>query len=247
MTTGFRRSRYRATLKTIVAHEAARLVLRRCHIHDVSYGLTATHNATDAVMDYFIADNVMQGTSTWPRARGIENVRGVQITGAGHVFAYNRIHGFADAIDTMPSQRCEAIDIHNNDLSELTDDGIEMDYSFRNTRCFHNRITNAHQGISLQPIYGGPVYVVRNTMCNVSVSTLKLHNSPSGAMLYHNTAVKSGTPWLLWTPAPMSNIVSRNNLYIGTEGDYAMQVETPATDCDFDYDGFGGGTVAHFK
>ncbi len=230
----------------IVAHETARVVLRRCFLHHVNYGLTATKNSSDAVMDYFITDNVMVGPSTWPRTKGIENARGIQITGAGHVVAYNRISGFGDAIDTMPSPRCEGIDIHNNDVSELTDDGIEMDYSFRNTRCFHNRITNAHQGISLQPVYGGPVYVFRNAMYNIVISTFKLHNSPSGGLLYHNTAVKSGVPWVLWTPAPMSNIISRNNLYIGTEGDYAMQVETPNVNCDFDYDGFGGGPFKHF-
>jgi hypothetical protein len=230
----------------IVSHEAARLVVRRCRFHDVDFGIAATRNESDEVVDYFIADNIIEGPSTWPRTRGIEDARGVQITGAGHVIAYNRIRGFADGIDTMPSPRCEAIDFHNNDISEMTDDGIEMDYSQRNTRCFHNRITNAYQGISLQPVYGGPVYVFRNTMYNIGVSTFKLHNSPSGGLLFHNTGVKKGDAWLLWTPAPMSNIISRNNLYIGTEGEYAMRVETPNTNCDFDYDGFGGGPYDNF-
>ena len=80
---------------------------------------------------------MIEGPSTWPRTKGIENARGIQITGEGHVVCYNRIRGFADAIDTFPSPRCSAIDIHNNELSELTDDGIEMDYSERNTRCFY--------------------------------------------------------------------------------------------------------------
>ena len=56
-----------------------------------------------------------------------------------------------------------------------------MDYSERNTRCFHNRLTNVFQGISMQPVYGGPVYVFRNVMYNVAVEPFKLHNNPRAA------------------------------------------------------------------
>ena len=121
----------------VVFHDAARIVMRHCHIRRVAYGLTATRNTQGTAADHFIADNLIEGPSTWPRTKGIEDARGIQISGQGHVVCYNRIRGFADAIDTFPSRRCAAIDFHNNDLSELTDDGIEMDYSERNTRCFH--------------------------------------------------------------------------------------------------------------
>jgi hypothetical protein len=57
------------------------------------------------------------------------------VTGAGHVVCYNRITNFADAIDTFDSPRCEAIDFHNNDVGQMTDDGMELDYSRRNVRC----------------------------------------------------------------------------------------------------------------
>ena len=69
-----------------------------------------------------------------------------------------------------------------------------MDYSERNIRCFSNRMTNVFQGISMQPVYGGPVYVFRNVMDNVAVETFKLHNSPSGCLMFHNTSVKKGMP-----------------------------------------------------
>ena len=226
----------------IVSQNASRLVVRHCHIHDVELGLVATQNDDDTVNDYLITDNVIEGPSVWPRSKGIEDARGIQVTGSGHVIAYNRIRGFADAIDTMPSIRCEAIDIHNNDLSELTDDGIETDYSQRNVRVFDNRITNAFQGISTQPVYGGPVYIFRNVMFNIGMEPFKMHNSPSGAIFYHNTIVKAGIPSLVYTPAAMRNMVSRNNLYVGTSGGRAMiDFTPPAEDCDFDYDGFAAG------
>jgi hypothetical protein len=228
----------------IVAHESGRFVLRRCNIYDVDFGLTATKNEKDNVNGYFVTDNVMKGPSSWPRTQGIEDARGVQLTGSGHVIAYNRISNFGDAIDTMPSPRCEAIDIHNNDVFDLTDDGIETDYSQHNTRVWHNRLTNVFQGISTQPVYGGPVYIFRNTMYNVSVEPFKMHNSPSGALMLHNTIVKAGIPHLVWTSAGMSNMVSRNNLFVGTDGGEqkrgAIDFTPPVEDCDFDYDGFAG-------
>ena len=196
--------------------------------------------------DHFIADNLIEGPSTWPRSKGIEDARGIQVSGQGHVVCYNRIRGFADAIDTFPSPRCAAIDFHNNDLSELTDDGIEMDYSERNTRCFFNRLTNVFQGISMQPVYGGPVYVFRNVMDNVAVEPFKLHNSPSGCLIFHNTSVKHGTPALLYTRETVRHCLSRNNLYVGTEDHYGMDFLARMTDCDFDHDGFAGGPFQVF-
>ncbi|MEA2709710.1 MAG: hypothetical protein QOF78_2311 [Phycisphaerales bacterium] len=226
----------------IVAHESARLVLRRCHIEAVDFGIAATKNEKDNVNDYFITDNRFDGPSTWPRSKGIEDVRAIQVSGAGHVIAYNRIRAFGDAIDTMPSPRCESIDIHNNDCDVLTDDGIETDYSQRNVRVFENRITNAFQGISTQPVYGGPVYIFRNVLFNIGMEPFKMHNGPSGALFYHNTIVKNGIPSLVYTPKPIHNLVSRNNLYVGTAGGRAaIDFTAPAEDCDFDYDGFAGG------
>jgi hypothetical protein len=227
----------------LVGHESARVVVRRCRIYGVESGIVCGRNPNDTVRGWFISDNVLEGPSVWPRTKGIEDARGIQITGQGSVVCYNRIERFADAIDTLPSVRCEAIDFHNNDINEMTDDGIEMDYSQRNTRCFLNRLTNVYQGISLQPIYGGPVYIFRNALYNVGVETFKMHNSPSGALMLHNTSVKKGMPLILWTNVPVRNSVSRNNLFIGSAPS-GMAYETTApmqADCDFDYDGFGGG------
>ena len=222
----------------IVSQESGRMVIRRCHFNDVDFGIAATKNGNDSVNDYFVTDNVMVGRSKWPRSEGIEDRRGVQLTGSGHVIAYNRISHFGDAIDTMPSIRCDSIDIHNNDCDILTDDGIETDYSQRNVRVFENRLTNIFQGISTQPVYGGPIYIFRNALFNVCVEPFKMHNSPSGALFLHNTIVKAGPAHVVMTTAPMSNMVSRNNLFVGTTAKTAVDMQVPATDCDFDYDGF---------
>ena len=229
----------------IVAHEAARLVIRRCRIDNVDYGITATRD-NGRCEDFFIADNVIEGPSTWPRTKGIEDARGIQVAGAGHVVCYNRIRGFADAIDTFPSQRVEAIDFHNNDISEMTDDGIEMDYSQRNTRCFENRITNVFHGISIQPVWGGPVYIFRNAMYNSEGGPFKMHNSPSGVLIFQNTSVRTGSALVTMTSATVRNVIYRNNLFIGTAGPYAYEAQPKMVNCDFDFDGFGGGPWKQF-
>ncbi len=223
----------------IAVSGGANLVFRRCLIRDVEYGFVATRNAA-AQHHILIADNVFIGRSSWPRTQGIEDRRAVQIAGTGHAVCYNRVSRFGDAIDTFSTYPCAAIDFYGNDISECTDDGIEMDYSEHNTRCFDNRLTNVFQGISVQPVHGGPVYVFRNAIYNVGVETFKMHNHPSGAIFFHNTSVKAGMPLVLSTNSSVSNCVYRNNLFLGTTASHAYESTAPMLDCDFDFDGFGG-------
>jgi hypothetical protein len=174
----------------------------------------------------------------------------MQVTGSGHVICYNRVRNFKDGIDLFPSRGgCFANDVHNNEVSECMDDGAEMDYSERNTRNFCNRYTNVFQGISEQPIFGGPTYIFRNVVYNIVIEPFKLHSQPSGALIFHNTTVREGDPLILWTPLTVHNCVSRNNLFIGTAGktgQRAYDCDAPMVDCDFDYDGFGGGPWKEF-
>src|SRR5262249_51772372 len=99
---------------------------------------------------------------------------------------------------------------------------------------------------SMQPVHGGPVYVLRNVMYNVGVEPFKLHNSPSGCLIFHNTSVKRGLPVMVWTSDRVRNCWMRNNLFVGTAADYAIDYSSPMVNCDFDYDGFGGGPFRLF-
>lgn len=227
-----------------IGQESASLVIRNCRFERVRNGIHNSRNARGAVVGWWISDNVLEGVSPWPRPDGKmdENEwRGVQLTGAGHVIAFNRVHHFKDAIDTFPSIRCAAIDIHNNDVSELNDDGFELDYSERNVRCYENRVVNAHCGVSTQPIFGGPAYIFRNVLFNITNEPLKMHNGPSGVLIFHNTSVRHGMALQLYTREPVHNFVMRNNLFVGSSGPYAYETTARMVDCDFDYDGFAGG------
>jgi hypothetical protein len=228
----------------LVAHEAARIVIRRCHFYRVKSAITATRNGRGDLAGFFIADNLLEGPFPWPSAvKGapVEEDRGIEISGTGQEVCYNCVRNFKDGIDTFPSPICAAIDIHHNEVSECLDDGCEMDYSERNTRLFLNRSTDVFQGISVQPVFGGPVYVFRNAVYNIDVEPIKMHNSPSGALFFHNTCVKRSEPFALMTAAPVHRCVLRNNLFLGGGGSYADICSPPMLDCDFDYDGLGGG------
>ena len=224
-------------------HGAYRIVIRRCHIFDGIVGVFAVGDDTKQLGRFFIADNLFEGVMPWPTTKeqyaALTESRGVWMGGTGNVVCFNRFHHWKDGIDMADCRRCDSNDFHNNDVSECFDDGTELDGSERNTRCFLNRYTNVYQGISFQPIYGGPAYAFRNVLYNCQVEPFKLHNGPSGSVMIHNTIVRNGPPTMVMTGEPQYNAYARNNLFIGTEG-RALHYDCPNVDCDYDYDGFAG-------
>lgn len=170
----------------------------------------------------------------------IESREGLQVLGTGHVVCHNHIARFGDAL-SVAGRPAVAIDFYGNEIEEATDDGIELDYSERNTRCFRNRITNARVGISLQPVYGGPCYVWRNEILNTEYTPFKLHNAPSGGLLLHNTAVRPGVPLMVWSGVPVKDFLFRNNLFVGTAAQVADWT-SEAVNCDLDFDGYCPGS-----
>ena len=230
-----RRSRF-----LFVGHSGSHFVIRRCRFEVVETGITAINGGYDESRGFVITDNVFQGPTTWPRSRGIEDVNGVLITGAGHVVAYNRMSNLGDGVHGTEHGRLSASDIHNNDIEASTDDGIEGDDADTNVRIFRNRITNAFSGISAQPSHGGPLYIFRNAIYNVVYSPFKLHNDTSGVLIFHNTSVLAGIPWHIEPGGEtVRDVVTRNNLFIGTSGP-ALRSTGDMIHCDFDRDGYGG-------
>lgn len=45
---------------------------------------------------------------------------------------------------------------------------------------------------SVQPSYGGPIYLVRNEIYGVTAPGFKLHNHCTGLEVYHNTCCSAG-------------------------------------------------------
>ncbi|MEJ0099416.1 MAG: hypothetical protein WDO12_06600 [Pseudomonadota bacterium] len=177
----------------------------------------------------------------------------VSVYGQGHVFAYNRVRGFHDGIDhatygmpddwpnTPADRRPVAIDIYNNDVSVMHDNCFETDGGMHNIRVLRNRCFNAVLGaMSPQPIFGGPVYFIRNVVYNAWWGPVKIHADPAGIIYYNNTYVGE---FRMLTPA--SNLHLRNNLLLG-QGvtPRVLSIDTFTNYSSSDYNGFRPNTGA---
>ena len=201
-------------------------------------GFEAINGPYDVSRGFFVTDNVFEGPAAWPRSGRLQNMNAISLTGAGHVVAWNHIRGVADGIHGTSNGRLSASDIHDNDIEQCTDDGIETDYADTNVRVFRNRITNCFSGVSAQPVHGGPVYVFRNAILNTEYSPVKLHNDTAGVLIFHNTSVRSGRPFIIDPGGETVNdVVTRNNLFVGTSGP-ALSSTGRMIRCDFDADAF---------
>ncbi|MCD6405130.1 MAG: hypothetical protein J7M19_04850 [Planctomycetes bacterium] len=245
-----------------VAHESSYTLLRRCHILDVDNGYAATENP---MRGNVVSDNVFDGRVPWvskgrhmtPYTRleikgkryNITDMSGIDISGEGTIACYNLIRHFGDAVHGSGDQPKVANDIYGNEIIDCPVDGIEADEGAQNVRVFNNRMTNVFQGISAQPVYGGPVYFFRNAMYNVNVEPFKLHNSPIGVLIFNNTSVRSGRPgpMVVWTggQTPITNIFAYNNIFAGGTKQNALEISAPIRNCHFDYNCYAGGPFAN--
>ncbi len=181
----------------------------------------------------------------------------VKICGAGHVVCHNYITNFHDGIDhatygvpdgypphTHPDvypleevlrldRMFVSNDIYNNIITNVHDDFIEADGGMYNMRVFRNLCLNAGtNGLSTQPLLGGPAYFMRNILYNVP-KALKHAANPSGVLYYHNTFITK----VIGTVG--SNYHFRNNLFLGwVPAETLFAVDTFTNYTSSDYNGF---------
>ncbi len=229
------------------------LVVRGCKIADVVYGI---NTGCENCLNWYIADNEIIGINpTWyPRPRETymsPGHTGVNVYGRGHVICYNRITRFSDSaaiynfgppVDDV-TKHCVNIDFYGNDLSWAQDDTFEADYGCHNVRFYRNRCYNTHTGMSTQPFYGGPVYLVRNEVYGITALSYKLNNYPAGILAYNNTSCCAGQGFC--PPAIWQNGHFRNNLFMGGAR-YAMETGSPTAYSTMDYDGYRRNTPEVF-
>jgi hypothetical protein len=178
----------------------------------------------------------------------------VKVYGSGHVVAFNEVRNFHDGLDIatyglpdgFPNMVRDRIptsnDFYNNDISNMHDDCIETDGSIFNMRVLRNRCVNAAgSGVSLQPVWGGPVYVIRNIVYHLPANfqSVKMGDDPDGGVFYNNTfvaAVRAGAS---------SNMHFVNNLILAEEpADPAFELNTYTNNSTSDYNGFMAGAKA---
>jgi hypothetical protein len=171
-------------------------------------------------------------------------------TGRGNVIRRNIFHDDFDGFSVCPSDTAAATnetDVYDNLIYNMGDDGAETDGQCSNVRFWGNTFHDVLIGISLAPVYDGPVYAIRNLVYRTGVGNNDYGGSPfkfnsgygqSGPMvLLHNTAdaAVSGNNGLdIKEPGTWDIIYARNNVWSGT--DYALSNYNEAQPVDLDYD-----------
>lgn len=237
------------------------ITLKRNTFENVGIGITTEFSGSK---NFYIADNSFTGRHDpqhlmgWvPRPPWVDlpgfpalvtSNFAVKVYGSGHVVAYNRVVGFHDGIDhatygnpdgnpDTPRDRMPvAIDFYNNDIFNVSDNCIEADGAMYNIRVLRNRCLNqAHRALSTQPVFGGPVYFVRNIVYNAPQGgSVKYTASSSGILTYNNTLIGE-----VYQMGPASNQHYRNNLILGQGAyDEIFSVDTFTNYSSSDYNGF---------
>lgn len=222
------------------------LTVRNCRFENVRDGIYTLWNGSEG---FYIADNVILGRNerdrltNWggPAEGYLKSNTAITLQGTGHVVCRNAIAFFWQGYHMGTAfqgwdRGGVACDIYENDFYTLIDDGAEVDGCVRNIRVLRNRFVNTGSPISAQPVYGGPVYFIRNVAFN-GRRGLKYHEAhPSGLLTYHNTLISDS-----WVGRGLyTNAHFRNNLYLapqGTGGRVAFPEPGPQTTSD--YNGYG--------
>jgi hypothetical protein len=251
---------FQAGLKNITGSSG--LTIKHSRFEDIGRGIYTDWSGSK---DFYIADNVFVGRFDPTHLLGFTgpvwapyNTDGqpalvseyaVKVYGSGHVVAYNKVDHFHDGIDIatygnpdgtpqpLRERMPVSIDFYNNDISHVEDNCIESDGGAHNIRIFRNRCFNhGHRALSVQPMFGGPVYFMRNIVYHAPEGgAVKLTASSTGILIWHNTFIAPVKPMLLAT----SNVHYLNNLILGQSGSpEVFAIETNTNYSSSDYNGF---------
>jgi hypothetical protein len=172
--------------------------------------------------------------------------------GRGTVIRRNTFHDYFDGFGVCPNSTSDVTnetDVYENLVYCAGDDGMETDGRCSNVRIWSNTFHDVLMGISLAPVYDGPVYAIRNLIYRTGVgnngytgSAFKFNSGydASGPMyLFHNTGDAAVTTPRssgldIKHPGAWALIYARNNVWSGT--DYALSNDNPGEPLDLDYD-----------
>jgi parallel beta-helix repeat protein len=173
-------------------------------------------------------------------------------TGRGNIIRRNTFHDYFDGFGACPGSagdNTNETDVYENVVYRAGDDGMETDGTCSNVRIWGNTFHDVLMGISLAPVYNGPLYAVRNVVYRTGVGNNSYSGSPfkfnsgydrSGPMyLLHNTGdaaltVPRSNGLYVKSPGSWDLIYARNNVWAGT--DYALNNYNTGQPIDLDYD-----------
>jgi hypothetical protein len=203
---------------------------------------------TESPIDTWNWSAVKEGTGYY-EAGGVV-VYGSGTINSGNVIRYNRFFHMFDGSHLYSEDEegpTANMDFYGNIVEYVNDDCIETDGAGSNCRIFNNTFRTFLTGVSVAPAAGGPTYIFRNLFTGWETHgeyvgypvkfNVESDLSTDWVYLYHNTCFTAvaGQPGFLFKEySGWNNVVSRNNIFAGTE--YAFESRPDTNPVDFDYD-----------
>jgi hypothetical protein len=200
-----------------------------------------------------VQDNAFYDTdSTWPweavKAESGLETGGIRMygpmNGRGTVIRHNTFHDYFDGFGVCPDESAAVTnetDVYANLVYNAGDDGMETDGQCSNVRIWKNTFHDVLAGISLAPVYTGPVYAFRNLIYRTGVGETTASLITAGTSVRPNPSSTTRlTPssrqlgLAIMSPGSWKLIHARNNIWSGTE--YAVNNANPGQPIDFDRD-----------
>jgi len=200
----------------IDAQNTQHLTVKNNKINDVDFGF---YNRRENGWEHnqYLTNNEIIGRTSWPQLDGnIPGERGVDIRGNNNVISHNSISDFGDGISTdgPAYESSYSLDIHDNYITRIVDDIIEVDGTVSNARVYRNQGLNGRTGVSVAPVLGGPAYIFRNEFYNLENSAFKMNNESAGLIILNNSIAKEGRG--LTSPEGWQNTIFKNNAILSS-------------------------------
>ena len=219
------------------------VTFRDLAIRGVDMGIVAW----GTVNSILVYNCTLRGNNQW-NADFIEtnltwNDDGIRLPGEGNCAFNNTLHGFGDSFAVTDGVFSAAVYYYRNRIEMTGDDSFEGDYGTRNLAFYDNHITNAAILLSLDPLWGGPLYCFRNVIVNTIRGPFKLNNQNSGFLIYSNTVVRTEgtTEWgfVQYDNGELRNFSYRNNILVYHGAGNLMALESGGIDpVDFTHNGW---------
>lgn len=202
----------------------ANVTFRNLVITGVDMGIVA-YDRIEGVLVYHCR---LTGNNPWTQAEIETNATwnddGIRLPGEGNCAWNNTLEGFGDSFAVTAGVFSAAVHFWRNLVKMTGDDAFEADYGTRNLGFYDNHVTNCGTLMSVDPVYGGPLYCFRNVAINTMRGPYKLNNTNSGFLIYNNTVVRTegrtGWGWVQNNDGVLRSYSYRNNIvvYRGTSG-----------------------------
>jgi len=210
------------------------ITLRDLDINGIDMGIVAS-GVTRSLLVY---NNALRGNNVWTQPFIETNLTwnddGIRVPGLGNAVFENTLHGFGDSFAVIDGVQSTAVYFYRNRVTMTGDDAFEGDYATRNIGFYDNHISNCATFLSLDPLWGGPLYCFRNVVINTTRGPFKFNNTNTGFMVYNNTVVRTegltGWGWIQNNDGALHQWSYRNNLLIYRGGGDLLAVNSSAND-----------------